>query len=67
MENCESASRFFSVLGNKAWRIRGKAGAMVARLGVHINGAHGPWILLAAGIGFAIFAGWKCYFCPHGC
>lgn len=38
--------------------------AMAASLGVHGDGALGPWSLLAVGSGFSIFADGKCYFCP---
>lgn len=38
---------------------------MAAILGVPFNGALVPWTLLAVVSGFPIFAGGKCYFCPH--
>lgn len=56
MENCESASRFFLWWETKAWSLLGEARAMVASLEVHVDGARGPWTLLAVSIGFVVFA-----------
>lgn len=61
------ASGSFLRLGTKAWSLFGMVGTMVASLGVHINGELGQWTLLAVDSGFPIFAGGKCYFCPHTC
>lgn len=61
------ASRSFLGQETKTWNISVRIRAMAASLAVHINGALGLWTLLAVGSGFPIFAGGKCYFCPHSC
>lgn len=64
MESCESASRVFSMLGDKGLEYLWEGKSAGGQLGVHIDG---PWTLLAVGIGFPICPGGKYYFCPHSC